>query len=281
MGTTTLRCGRIAYTNDIPVYAAFDAGAVEFPGTQTSGVPARLNAALLAGELDCAPISSFFYAQHPDAFVLLPDVCIGSRRHVRSIHCVSPVELAQLRGTNVAVTKESATGRALFDVICRTRYGFAPAYVEADEPLRAYREHGMACVLIGDAAIDAALAYPDHAHDLGDLWHGLTSEDMVYAVWAVRRDVAERDTASVEAVAAALRASLDWSLEHLDVAIAQAQALIPRAPGFYEDYYQALNFRFDRAAQRGLRAFFGLCERWGLLVEAPQPSFFGRELAGV
>lgn len=281
MSKATLRCGRISYTNDIPVYAGFDAGAVEFPGTQTSGVPARLNAALLAGELDCAPISSFFYAQHPETFALLPDVCIGSRRHVRSIYCVSPVDLARLRGTKIAVTKESATGRALFDVICRTRYGFPAAYLEADDPMRAYREDGMACVVIGDTAIDAALAHPDHAHDLGDLWHGLTSEDMVYAVWAVRRDFAERDPRAVEAVAAALRASLEWSLENLDVAIAQAQAAIPRAAGFYDDYYRALNFRFDRAAQRGLRAFFGLCERWGLLAEAPRPAFFGRELAGV
>ena len=73
-----IRCGRISYTNDLPVYAAFDAGAVDFPGTLVSGVPTELNAMLLAGALDVSPISSFFYAQHADALVLLPEICIGS-----------------------------------------------------------------------------------------------------------------------------------------------------------------------------------------------------------
>ena len=55
----TLRCGRIQYTNDLPIYAAFDAGAIEYPGTLHADVPARLNAMLLGGELDLSPISAF------------------------------------------------------------------------------------------------------------------------------------------------------------------------------------------------------------------------------
>ncbi len=44
---TSLRCGRIKYTNDLPVYAAFDAGAIAYPGTLHADVPAQLNAMLL------------------------------------------------------------------------------------------------------------------------------------------------------------------------------------------------------------------------------------------
>jgi chorismate dehydratase len=276
-----MRCGRISYTNDLPMYAAFDEGAVTFPGTLVAGVPAALNRMMLAGELECGPISSFFYAQHASKFALLPGVCIGSRREVRSIYCLSQIGLEHLAGVPVTVTNESATGRALFEVICRTRYGFAPAYVESDDSLRDYRERGTACVVIGDKAIDAYLAHPQYAFDLGTLWHESTGEDMVYAVWAVRRDAAERSPAAVAAVTAAMRDAQEWGLEHLDVAVAAAQRSIPRPAGFYTGYYGALNYRFDARAQHGLRAFFDACAACGLLESAPLFGRSGEELERV
>lgn len=276
-----LRCGRISYTNDLPVYAAFDEGAVDFPGSFVAGVPMDLNRMMLAGELDCGPMSSFFYAQHAASFVLLPGVCIGSRRDVRSIHCVSRTQPAQLAGKPVAVTKESATGRALFEVICKTRFGFSPAYVESDDPLREFREREIACVVIGDKAIDAQLAHPADAYDLGRLWHDFTGVDMVYAVWAVRRDVVTRSPEAVAAVDAAMRSSLDWGLEHVDVAIAAAQNTIGRPAGFYADYFSALNYRFDREAQNGLSAFFAACAACGLLAAPPALVLLNEELQRV
>lgn len=281
MGTSPLRCGRISYTNDLPLYCAFDNGAVAFPGSLESGVPARLNRMMLDGELDCGPVSSFFYAQHASEFVLLPGVCIGSRREVRSIYCMSRTQPRALANVRIAVTNESATGRALFDVICRKLYGFAASYVESDEPARDYRERNTPCLVIGDAAIDAYLDDPRNAFDLGTLWHGFASEDMVYAVWAVRRDVAARQPAAIAAIASALRESRDWGLDHLDMVIEAAQGTIARPTGFYDEYYRALNYRFDRAAQRGLRAFFETCADCGLLAESPAPEFLHEELARV
>ena len=73
-GGTDLRCGRIRYTNDLPIYAAFDEGAVHYPGVLHSDVPANLNAMLLAGELDLSPISAYAYAKYAEDLVLLPDL---------------------------------------------------------------------------------------------------------------------------------------------------------------------------------------------------------------
>jgi chorismate dehydratase len=281
MPVSTLRCGRICYTNDLPIYVAFDRGAVAFPGELRQGVPSELNRAMLAGELDCGPISSYCYAQNPEAFVLLPDVCIGSRDAVRSIYCISKEGLGALRGRPVAVTKESATGRALFSVLCRIGHGFAPEFVESDDPFSEFRRSGTACVVIGDKAIDAYLADGAHAVDLGDLWHQATGCDMVYAVWAVRRETAEARPADVAAVAAALRSALDWGMEHIDAAVIEAQALVQRPGGFYEDYYRALNFRFDDRARAGLRRFFDACAECGMLARSPQLAFFHKEFERV
>lgn len=279
MSDVTLRCGRISYTNDLPVYAAFDAGAVAFGGELVPGVPARLNEAMLDGSLHCGPMSSVFYAKHADAFVLLGDVCIGSRCDVRSIYCVSRTPPSRLAGERIAVTTESATGRALFDVLCRTRYGFAPDFFESAEPLREFRERGRPCVVIGDTAIDAYVAHPESAYDLGSLWHDATGADMVYAVWAARKDFLTARREQIAAAARALRASLDWGLAHLDAVIERAQATIPRPDGFYAGYYRALNFRFDDRARAGLRTFLEACAACGVLDRAPTPAFLDEELA--
>jgi chorismate dehydratase len=254
---------------------------VEFPGTLVSGVPAALNRAMLAGDLDCGPVSSFCFAEHADRFALLPDVCIGSRREVRSIYCLSKVEPARLAGVPISVTTESATGRALFETICRTQYGFSPEYVDSADPLRDYRERSMPCLVIGDSAIDAYLFDPAHAFDLGTMWHGFTGADMVYAVWAIRREVAAASPNAAAAIATALKAGLEWGLRHLDDVIARAQREIPRPAGFYADYYRALNFHFDAAARSGLRTFFDASAACGLLRQSPALSFQDEELERV
>jgi chorismate dehydratase len=279
MASGSLRCGRISYTNDLPVYAAFDASAVAFPGELVPGVPARLNQAMLDGSLQCGPMSSFFYAKHAGEFVLFGDVCIGSRCDVRSIYCVSHVPPSRLAGETIAVTTESATGRALFDVLCRTRYGFAPEFAESSDPLREFRERGRPCVVIGDTAIDAYVDHPECAYDLGSLWHDATGADMVYAVWAARKESMATRRDEIAAAARALRASLDWGLAHLDAVIDRAQATISRPAGFYAGYYRALNFRFDDRARAGLRAFLEACASCGLLDVAPAPVFLDEELA--
>lgn len=282
MTTPPLRCGRISYTNDLPIYAAFDAGAVDCPATLVSGVPTQLNGLLLAGELDVSPISSFFCAEHADDLVVLPGVCIGSRVEVRSIYCISRATPADLAGIPIAVTTESSTGRNVFATVCAEGYGFMPSFVPAADPFAAYRTDGSPCLVIGDKAIDARLAASDgDAHDIGSLWHGLTRHPMVYAVWAVRRDVAERRPGDVDALAASLRAAAAWGKENVDRVIAIAQSAIPRPAGFYADYYRTLDFDFDADARSGLATFYELAAKHGLLARVPELTVFTKDLARV
>ena len=97
----TLRCGRIKYTNDLPIYAAFDAGVIEYPGRLHADTPARLNAMLLAGELDLSPISAFTWAKNFRKLVLLPDLCIGARDEVVSVVLISSTSPARLDGAPI------------------------------------------------------------------------------------------------------------------------------------------------------------------------------------
>ncbi len=264
-----LRCGRIAYTNDLPIYAAFDAEAVRFPGTLRADVPAGLNAGLLNGEFDLSPISAFFYAKHPERFALLPELCIGSRREVWSVILVSSTPLDHLDGKTVTVTTESASGRNLLRVLLERRHGVRVRFAETEDPLGSALA-GEPTLLIGDRAIEAQAAFPpERIHDLGLLWNEWTGTDMVYAVWAVRREVLATRRDEVAVALNALRAARAWGTAHPEQVILAAQAEHPRPAGFYDAYYRTLNFTFDAGAQAGLSRFFAELHAIGAIASCP------------
>ncbi|MBV8372041.1 MAG: menaquinone biosynthesis protein [Candidatus Eremiobacteraeota bacterium] len=266
-----LRCGRIVYTNDLPIYAAFDEGAIAYPGALHADVPSRLNAMLVEGALDLSPISAVEWARHAEELVLLPDLCIGARDEVISVVLVSSIPLALLDGTSVYVTAESATGRNLLRVILERRYGIAPVYHIETQPLERARA-GAPTLLIGDRAIDAIEAFPSNCvYDLGTLWHEWTGEQTVFAVWAARRDAYARDSEGVRACMHALTDAYTWGRAHMDRVVAAAQARIPRAAGFYETYYGKLNFTLHSAAQNGLAAFCRELSALGVIDSEPSP----------
>jgi len=254
----------------LPVYGAFDAGALRFAGSLHSEVPARLNAMLLEGRLALSPMSAFAYAQHAEQLVLLPDVCIGAKREVLSVLLVSELAPALLDGATVAVTRESASGAALLRVLLERKYGVRARFEDDDDPLSTSLRTQRPALLIGERAIDARAAVPaEHLYDLGSLWNEWTGEDSVFAVWAARRDAFERDPDSVEACMAQFRAAYLWGTQHRQEIISQAQKVRARPSGFYEEYYEKLNFRFDSAAQRGLQRFFGELLAIGLIDRVP------------
>lgn len=265
----SLRCGRIRYTNDLPIYAAFDAGVIEYPGTLHADVPSRLNAMLLGGELDLSPISAFAWAANPDELILLPDLCIGARDEVVSVVLVSLVPPSKLDGAPIYVTGESASGRNLLRIVLERRFGVRAAYIEDDKPFER-AQSGEAALLIGDSAIDALTSVPaERIYDLGRLWHEWTGLQTVFAVWAARRDAYERDPDAVRACMHALTDSYTWSRSHADYVLAQAQRTIARPHGFYESYYGKLNFTFHSAAQAGLAAFCRELHGMGAIPAVP------------
>ncbi|MBC5809825.1 MAG: menaquinone biosynthesis protein [Candidatus Eremiobacteraeota bacterium] len=264
-----LRSGRIVYTNDLPIYTAFDEGAVRFPGALVADVPANLNAMLLDGRLDMGPMSAAAYAGASDRFMLLPELCIGSRADVWSVVCVSKLPLRGLDGARIAVTRESASGRGLLRVLLERRYGISAEFEESTDPYAAAAA-GRPALLIGDRAIDARQTFnAAHVHDLGAEWHAWTGLDMVYAVWVVRRDVLDSNGADVRAAWQALVAAHRWGERNPQRVIGHAQRAHPRPGGFYGAYYETLNFTFDGRARAGLTRYFEELHALGAIASVP------------
>lgn len=250
-----LRVGRIAYTNVTPVYAAFDTGAVPVDARFVTGVPSALNVLLDRGAIDAGPVSAAYYLRHADRYTLIPDVCIAARDEVLSVILVSALPPGLLANTPIAVTRDSASGLALLNLLLRRRYGIEPTFEPVEDPLAAARA-GRPTLLIGDRALDARQAFaPSHCYDLAQLWNDWTAVPMVFAVWVARNEVVTERREDVAKLGSAFARSIEWSLAHPDEVIAAAQRMAPRDTALYKKYFSTLSYRFDDEARAGLARF--------------------------
>lgn len=258
-----LRYGRLGYVNVAPVETAFDRGAVARDARVVTGIPTALNAALLAGELDAAAVSAAHYLAHRDELELLGDLCIAADGPVRSVLLVSPVPPALLDGGSIALTAQSASGRALLGMLLANVHGLEPVYEVVDDALAA-AQAGRPALVIGDDALAARkLCRPACIYDLGEAWRAWTGLPFVFAVWAVRRDVLAARPAQVARLAAALAESRAWGAAHRDAVIDAALAKQPYHRALYEDYFTRLSYVLDDRALRGLEHFAGLLRAQG------------------
>jgi chorismate dehydratase len=264
-----LRSSRMRYVNDLPIYAAFDAGVIKYPGTLVADVPVRLNAMMRDGELDMGPVSAYEYAVDSDRYVLLPDLCIGAREEIVSVLFISTLPPALLDGAKIATTTESASGRNLLRILLERRYGVRAQFVEVEDPL-AHARAGEPAMVIGDDAIDAAFEFPsEQVYDLGSLWRDWTGEQSITAVWVARREIFEERLDEVRACLHALTDAYSWGRGNREQVIALAQSIKSRPAGFYEIYYGKLNFTFHSAAQRGLAAYCRELRAIGAIDKVP------------
>src|SRR5947209_13387594 len=87
-----VKLGRISYVNMAPVFYRLGAEVEEI-----QGVPTELNARLLAGELDLAPISSIEYARNADRLRPLPRLCVSSEGAVDPLHLLAGTATERVR----------------------------------------------------------------------------------------------------------------------------------------------------------------------------------------
>ncbi len=245
-----IRLGRIGYVNMAPVFYRLGVDVEE-----VVGVPTELNAMLVAGELDLAPISSIEYARNADTLRILPRLCVSSEGAVDSIQLVSKKPLEQVR--RVAITPESATSVVLTKVLLPGA-DHVPLGEEAD-----------ATLLIGDAALKSSFEDPTPHHDLGRLWLERTGLPMVFAVWA-----------APEPTPPGLTALEDELVESVRRARAEPENLAYEAAerygypaGFLARYFEKLRYRFGPRERAGLYTFLEMARDVGELDEVPELRF--------
>jgi chorismate dehydratase len=266
-----MRVGRIPYVNCYPVYGAIDRGIVRLEADLINGVPTELNRQMDAGLLDISVISAVEYARDAKKYLLLPDLSICSDGPVRSVVLFSKRPAVELHGRRVLVSRSSMTSVALLELLFENVWDAKPAFIPSNAELadvaRFGEEEHDARLVIGDAALrlwsrlrtpelyaeDTALAEYRYAYDLGGEWKQWTGLPFVFAVWVAQRSA---PVAEALAVHAALIASRDWGLEHLDALAAQAAIATGVHKNVCLEYLSGLDYGLSYPHLAGLTEFF-------------------------
>lgn len=266
--TQPLRLGRIDFVNILPVHLHLEADEALYG--QVRGVPSALNRMLRSGELDLGVVSSVEYALHAENYLLLPGLSISSDGPVGSVMLFSQLPMDQWAGRAVEAPFESNTSVALAKVLMHRLW-------RLDCPLRGEGEDpGAAAFLrIGDRALtEAASGRWAHVWDMGQQWKQLTGLPFVFAVWAVRRQVADQRRHDVSRLHLMLREARRRGEADLTACAAEAHRILGGSPSAYLRYYNLLRFGLGPLFRQGLSQFYEFLAQLGVIDQAPELEFF-------
>lgn len=270
------RLGSIRYINSMPVDYGIVTRAVPFSGELIRAVPASLNSLMHEGSLDVSPVSSLFFAENASDLVLLPNFSISSRNGVRSVLLFSKSPIDRLHGAKIAVTSEGKSTPALLRILLAKRYQVSADLIDTPLLPSEIETSGYdAALVIGDDALAGAekLAGKFRVYDLAEEWTAWTSLPFVFAVWAVRRDFAERDRGALESVRTALEDSRRWGARNMKMLVREAARQTGLLEPIVERYFGELCYGLDADLKRGLDRYVELAREMNLIpAEITQPE---------
>ncbi|WP_432833813.1 menaquinone biosynthetic enzyme MqnA/MqnD family protein [Dactylosporangium sp. CA-092794] len=273
------RVGHIQFLNCLPIYWGLMRSGALIDVDLFKDSPERLNAALVAGDLDIGPISLVEYLRNANDLLLLPGLAVGSDGPVLSVNLVSTVPLEALDGRRVALGATSRTGVLLAQMYLESHVGVRPEYFGSPPDLARMLDEADAAVIIGDVALRAMHDAPQHGWqvtDLGQAWREWTGLPMVFAAWAARRDFAEAHPGLVKDVHEGFLRSRELCLTELDEVAAAAARWETLSAQSLATYFRALDFSLGERQVAGMREFARRAAERGAVPPLPPggPAFF-------
>ena len=218
--------------------------------------PARLAELLRRDELD-AGLVSVVEPLLNDRYDILDGVAVAALGEVKSVFLAHRRPLTE--AAVVFCDPASLTSVLLLKVLLAER-GLRPEY----QPLSDYAAAADKdfVLLIGDAALDFAFRETGHEIlDLGAAWSELTNLPFVFAVWALRRGVANTE------LRRQLREAKDFGMDTLDQII---RSRTEYTEDFRKDYFGwHIHYHLGADEKRGIAKFMELLRRhgWGSVHE--------------
>lgn len=273
-----MRLGETHFKNTDFIYHAIRRGCVEHRGMELLRAhPPELGRLLLHGEVDAAPTSSIVYALHPGKFFILDGFSISAPSCTGSILVFSREanSLEELEGGGIATTSTSASSVALLEILLREREIDARLIKNQNPSLEEMLRSADAALLIGDNALVEGYSRPELViADLGEEWHALTRLPMVYALWLVRAGVAQRE---VEKLKLTLGEARSYAYEHFSELASQLADQLGIPAEAMEEHLRRLDYTLGDDNLRGLRRFFELASRHGIIPSPPEIRLVGGE----
>jgi chorismate dehydratase len=252
------RIAASCYLNSAPLVWSFLRGSrrreVEL---LSDAAPARCADMLARGQADAALVPVIEYQRLPEVAVV-PGVCVGARREVRSVVLVTRgAELRDVR--TVALDTSSRTSAALVEIIFREFYRREPRLESSPPDVREMLKERDAALVIGDPA----MTFPREGlrvYDMAALWREHTGLGFVFAMWMTRGDA---DAAALSIDFAAAR---DEGLARVEEIVAsyERELRLPREE-LRSYLLDNICFHLDEEMRAGLELYFRLAHKHGII----------------
>jgi chorismate dehydratase len=256
-----IRISLVDFVNAWPATWGFLRGAVDGVECVTD-VPSSCAERLARGEVDAGLIPSIEAARIP-GIRIVRGVGIASKDRVRSVLLASPrpLEEAKTVALDQASRSSAVMAQILYEDLLRARPTFHPGASDLDEMLR----HHDAALLIGDPALKADLSQL-HVLDLAEGWHRLTGLPFVFAVWAVRPEIAPEP----------FLWSRDYGKARRDEVLELAEKRTGLTRADLAEYLCGdLHHDLEAEDEKGLAEFFRRAAARGFISSAELPPFAG------
>ncbi|HWT02426.1 MAG TPA: menaquinone biosynthesis protein [Pyrinomonadaceae bacterium] len=257
------RVAASSYLNTVPLVWSFTQGSMRREVELVSdAAPAKCGDMLARGEVEAALVPVIEYQRIPELLVV-PNVCVGSRKRVRSVVLVMKDSLDGLKDVrSVALDTSSRTSAALIRVIFREFVGSEPAWMDSAPDVASMLEAADAALIIGDPGMTFSRRGVV-VYDLAELWRERTGLGFVFAMWMAREGAAER----VRRVDFA--GARDEGLEHVEEIAAAYAPAVGLPPGEIKEYLlDNISFELNEEMRAGLSLFYRLAARHGVVPEA-------------
>lgn len=260
------RISASSYSNTAPLIWSFLYGSLHGAAEVIlDNAPARSAELLGSGRVDAALVPVIAFQEIPDV-KLVPEVCVGSLKRVRSVSLVTRGRDLRDVGS-VALDVSSRTSVALTRIIFQEFLGKSPDWQTAEPDIEKMLSIADCALLIGDPAL--ALTVPNERNeafrifDLAGLWHEHTGLGFVFAMWMAR-------TRSIPD----LQLARDEGLRHLDDIILNYSGEIPLTSDEFHTYLaENISYEITREMEDGMKAYFVLCEKHGLVKDLRETSY--------
>ncbi|MFO7666306.1 MAG: menaquinone biosynthesis protein [Desulfobacterales bacterium] len=236
------------------------------------GFPSELNRMMKEKILDLSPVSSATYADIKEDVLLLPEFCLSSVGYVGSVILCSNYPIEELNNKNVGLSGASHTSRVLLKILLEKFYGIEPCYLKAG-PFPDLTGHD-AALIIGNDAMRGCAEKALYKYDLGELWLKKTGFPVVFAVFAVRKNVIRENMRLIKAVMNSYRASLQCLVKEKENVIIRAEQMYPDISYDINGYYDTLQFEFTDNLKIALKYYLSAAEELNLLNKVESLNFF-------
>ena len=224
---------------------------------------------LWRSEVEAALVPVIEY-QRIGNLAIVPGVCVGSRRRVRSVVLVMREELGDLRKVQtVALDISSRTSVALLQIIFREFLGFEPEWTERPPDVASMLKSADAALVIGDPGMTFSRKQVV-VYDLAELWRQHTGLGFVFAMWMAR----DEDLKRVRQID--FKGARDEGLEQVEEIAALYSPVVGLAPDEIKSYLlDNISFELDEEMSEGLALFYRLAHKRGIIPEVRPLKFIG------